>query len=151
MSKNNGTASLKQSELAKRKSLAEWRAGRVHERTLPSGLQVKLRDVTMTDLMFTGKLPDAIINMAKETSNNGNQEFDLNELTKNTADFNQMLNTLVELCLVEPKIGTQADDEHILLGEIPADDKMDIFTFVNREVEQVKSFREGQDEPLAVV
>ena len=151
MSKDNGTNSLKQSEQAKRKNLAEWRASRVHERTLPSGLQVKLRDVTMTDLMFTGKLPDAIIKMANDGANDGTQEFDLAELAKNTSDFNQMLNTLVELCLVEPKIGNAADDDHILLAEMPADDKMDIFTFVNRGAEQLHSFREGQNKPMAAV
>jgi len=144
MPKNNGNlAQMEQAQLAKRVTLAEWRASRLHELDLPSGLRVKLRDVTMTDLMLTGKLPSAIVDMAKESQDKGAEEFDLNALAKNSGDFNQMLNLLVEICLVEPKIGTTADDEHILLGEMPADDKMAIFSFVNREVAPVSSFREG--------
>lgn len=151
MAKNNGTEPLKQSVQAKRKTLAEWRANRIHERTLPSGLVVQLRDVSMTDLMFTGRLPDSIVNLAKESAENGGGNFDLEMISKNTADFNTMLNTLAELCLVEPKIGVAADDEHILIAELPADDKMDIFSFVNRGAEQLRPFREGQDEPVESV
>jgi hypothetical protein len=147
--KNGKTAlaNMEQSTQAKRITLAEWRSNRIHERTLPSGLQVKIRDVSMTDLMFTGKLPDVIVNMAKDSAEKGGAEFDLESIAKNSADFNQMLNTLVELCLLEPKIGNVADDEHILLAELPADDKMDIFTFVNRGAEPLRPFREGEDEP----
>lgn len=154
MTKKNGNhkvASLVQSNAAKRVNLAEWRASRIHERTLPSGLTVKIRDVSMTDLMFTGKLPDAIVSMAKESAESGNNEFDIESISKNTEQFNSMLNTLVELCLMEPKIGSVADDDHILLAELPADDKMDIFSFVNRGAEELRPFREGEDQPVAAV
>jgi len=151
MSKNNGLDRLKQSQQATQKNLSEWRASRVHEQTLPSGLHVKLRDVSMTDLMFTGKLPDAIIGLAKDASETGAKEFDLELLAKNTGEFNQMLNVLVELCLVEPMIGAQADDAHILLGEIPADDKMAIFSFVNREAENIRPFRDEQNKPVETI
>jgi len=144
MSKKNGSLeSLEQAQEAKRVTLAEWRASRLHEVDLPSGLRVKVRDVTMTDLMMTGKLPPAIVDLAKNMADNGAQDFDLNALAKNAGEFNQMLDVLVEICLVEPRIGTVADDEHILLGEIPADDKMAIFSFINREVGAVQSFRQG--------
>jgi len=152
MSKGNGKlASIQQSQEAKRVHLAEWRASRIHERILPSGLPVKIRDVSMTDLMLTGRLPDAIMSMASDAAQNGEQEFDLAKVMNNTAQFNAMLNTLVELCLVDPKIGTVADDEHILLAELPADDKLDIFNFVNRGAEQLRPFREGEAKPVASI
>lgn len=152
MSKSNGKLkSMQQAEAAKRVNLAEWRASRIHELTLPSGLTVKVRDVSMTDLMFTGRLPDSIVAMATEAAEKGQAEFDLANVMKNTEQFNAMLNTLVELCLVEPKIGTQADDEHILLAELPADDKMAIFSFVNREADNLRPFREGEDKPVEAV
>jgi hypothetical protein len=141
--KNGSLESLEQAEEAKRVTLAEWRANRLHELDLPSGLHVKVRDVTMTDLMMTGRLPDGIIDMAKTVSENGAQDVDLNLIAKNSGDFNQMLGLLVEICLVEPAIGPTADDEHILLSEIPADDRMAIFRFINREAEQLSPFREG--------
>jgi len=142
---------LEQSTQAKRVNLAEWRASRIKERTLPSGLTVQLRDVTMTDLMFTGKLPESIMKMMTDAAESGSQDLDLETLAKNTTEFNQMLNTLVEVSLVEPKIGDVADDEHILLAEIPSDDKLDIFQFLNRGAEQLASFREGEKQPVEAV
>lgn len=142
---------MKQSETARRVTLAEWRAGRLHDHTLPSGLAVKLRDVTMTDLMLTGRLPAPIFDMVKEATDRGDQEVDLKAFSQNAGDFTAMLNLITELCLVEPHLGEVSDDEHITLGEIPADDKMEIFNWVNREVEAVRSFREGEAEPGAVV
>ena len=154
MSKNNGsgkTASLKQAEQEKRVNLAAWRASRIHERTLPSGLTVKLRDVTMTDLMLTGKLPDSIMSLMTDTAKAGEKEFDLETITKNTVEWNQMLTTLMELSLVEPQIGDMADEEHILLAEIPSDDKLDIFNFLNRGAEDLQPFREGEEQPVEAV
>lgn len=151
MAKSNGTEGLKQSAQAKRVNLAEWRASRVHELSLPSGLQVKVRDVTMTDLMLTGKLPEGIMGMMTDLAQSGAQEADLGLVTKNAQEFNALLNALVQLCLVEPKIGDTADDEHILLAEIPSDDKLTLFNFLNRGAEQVRPFREGEAEPVEAV
>jgi hypothetical protein len=134
---------LNQSQAAERMNLAEWRKNRLHDMELPSGLRVKVRDVSMTDLMLTGKLPSAIIDMAKNAAENEAKDFDLNALAANAEEFNQMLTALIEICLVEPSIGTVADDQHILLSEIPSDDKMAIFAFVNREATKVTNFREG--------
>ncbi len=141
---------LKQSEIAKKKSLSEWRASRLHETELPSGLGVTLRDVSMTDLLLTGKLPASFVDLAEASASSGNT-IDLKEVIKSGEDFRTMLDALVPLALVEPKIGAVADNDHITLEELPNDDKMFIFNFVNREVEQIKSFREGSDEPVAVV
>lgn len=131
------------SKVPSKKSLADWRKSRLHEETLPSGLTVTLRDVTMTDLMLTGKLPPAFLDMAEKTAKEGSGTIDMKELMKNAADFTLMLDALVILALVEPKIGSTADDEHITLTEMPNDDKMHIFNWVNREVTQLTSFREG--------
>lgn len=139
------------SKTPNKKALADWRASRLHEETLPSGLVVTLRDVTMTDLMLTGKLPPAFVDMAEQTAKDGAGSVDLKNLMKNAADFTLMLNALVTIALVEPKIGDVADDEHITLAELPNDDKMHIFNWANREVAQITSFREGENKPVAVV
>lgn len=152
MTKNNGKLqTLQQSAAAKRVNLAEWRASRIHDLTLPSGLSVRVRDVTMTDLMFTGRLPDSIVGMAQEAAEKGEGEFDLANLMKNTQQFNAMLDTLIGLCLVEPQIGDVADAEHITLEELPADDKMAIFAFVNRGAEQLRPFRDGENPSVETV
>jgi hypothetical protein len=105
----------------------------------------------MTDLMMTGKLPDSIMSMVTDAAQDGAQDFDLETITKNTREWNEMLNTLIELCLLEPQIGDTADDEHILLAEIPSDDKLFIFNFLNRGAEALRPFREGEAEPVEAV
>ncbi|APU89252.1 MAG: hypothetical protein DYG85_06445 [Chloroflexi bacterium CFX1] len=132
------------------KSLAEWRESRLHDFPLPSGLNVKLRDVTMTDLLFTGKLPPAFADLAEKASKTG-AEIDLKDMLRNAADFRVMLDAMVEIALAEPQIGAEADDEHITLAELSNDDKMAVFNWCNREVAQLRSFREGEAEPVAAV
>ena len=138
-----------QAQVAKRKTLAEWRASRFHVMDLPSGLHVTVRDVTMTDLMLTGKLPASFIDMVQDAATKGGA-MDMKEMAAHGEDFRVMLDALTEITLVEPLIG-ESDDSHIALFEIPNDDKMALFNFVNREVTATQSFREGQNEPVAVV
>ncbi|HEX6034544.1 MAG TPA: hypothetical protein VFY83_08925 [Anaerolineales bacterium] len=144
-------ARLEQSQKAKAMNLEEWRKSRIHEETLPSGLQVKLRDVTMTDLLFTGKLPESMLDIAQASAEQGKSDIDLKSLARNGQDFKLLTNELVLLCMVEPKIAEKADDEHLALDELNGEDKMFIFNWVNREVAQVRSFREGEDEPVAAL
>lgn len=143
--------SINDANLEKQLDLAAWRAARFHELTLPSGLCVTVRDVTMTDLLLTGKLPQSFVDIAEDAAKSGGGGLDLKELAKNGAEFRAMLDALVGIALVTPLIGDKADDTHITLDELPNDDKMAIFNFVNREVEQIKSFRGGQDEPVETV
>lgn len=142
---------IKQSQKAKALSLADWRASRLHEMQLPSGLPAIVRDVTMTDLLLTGKLPASFVEMADEAAKSGSAGLDLKTLAQNGAEFKLMLDALVTIALVTPEIGTVADGSHITLEELPNDDKMAIFNHVNREVTALQSFREGQDKPVAVV
>ena len=142
---------IKQSEKAKATNLAAWRASRLHDIDLPSGLPATVRDVTMTDLLMTGKLPASFVDMAEEAAEKGEGGMDLKKLAKNGPEFAAMLDALVSIALVTPLIGDVADDAHITLAELPNDDKMEIFNFVNREVTALQSFREGQDEPVAAV
>jgi hypothetical protein len=129
--------------LDKMTNLSQWRESRIHEMDLPSGLHITLRDVTMTDLMLTGKLPASVVDFANDANKNGASSVNLKEITKNGAEFKSMLDALVEITLVTPLIGNTPDDTHITLDELSGDDKMAIFNFINREVEQIKSFREG--------
>jgi len=152
MTKKNGSlASLEQSEQAKAENLAKWRSQKLHEITLPSGLDVVLRDVTMTDLLFTGKLPESMLDMAQVAAENGRTDIDLKALAKNGQDLKFLINELVLLCIVEPQIAETPDEAHIGLDELDGEDKMFIFNWANREVEQVRSFREGENKPLAAV
>ena len=62
-----------------------------------------------------------------------------------------MKSLLVKLAVVEPAIADVADDDHLSLAEMSGNDKMHIFNWANREVEQIRPFREGENQPVAVV
>lgn len=142
------TSAVEQSQQARRADLANWRAGRLHDLTLPSGLQVKVTDVTMTDLIFTGKLPPALMAMAEKAAQDGAQEMDLSAISQNAAEFGQLLDALVKLCVKDPPMADHGDDTHLGLDELPGDDKMFIFNWINRETAAVQPFRdEGKPVP----
>jgi hypothetical protein len=142
------TKPLEQSSNAK---LAMWRAGRVHELSLPSGLVVQVTDVTMTDLLFTGKLPPALVTMAEQSAKGGKAEMDLQSISQNAGEFGQLLDALVMICVKDPPMAAHGDAEHLGIDEIPGDDKMFIFNWINRESAAVQPFRdEGTPVPVGL-
>lgn len=152
MSKSNGTNTLNQSIQAKRVTLAEWRAKRLHELDLPSGLQVKLRDVDMTDLVLTGAIPNTLIDLlgSEDTQKLSEAEVGKKMLGENKSDFATLMSVIVKAALVEPAIGDVPDETHIMLDELSFADKMEIFNFINRDANSVRPFREGFTEPAEV-
>jgi len=142
---------LKQAQQARREMLAQFRADQIKELALPSGTVVFVKDATMTDLMLTGKLPDMLLDIAEESASNGQASLDLRKVSKNGPEFKILLDMLTRLCVVEPPIADVGDDDHLGIDEITADDKMAIFNWAYREVEQLKSFREGEIESVAAL
>lgn len=146
---------LDQSQKAKAMNLAAWRASRLHEIDLPSGLPVIVRDIDMTDLMMMGKLPDTIMDQAiaasKITDSVDLEKMGLELMKNNGPEYKKFLDTIATAALYSPKISDVPDDNHITLDELTTDDKTAIMQYVNREVEQIKSFREGEDQPLAAI
>jgi hypothetical protein len=142
---------LKQSQQSRREMLAQFRANQLHQLTLPSGLSVWVKDLTMMDLMLTGKLPPSLIDFADDAQKNGKAEIDLKKIARSGAEFKYLLDMVVLTCVVEPPIAEQADDDHLGLDEMNGDDKMAVFNWINREVSELKPFREGEAELLAVV
>jgi hypothetical protein len=151
MAKNNGLTALKQSQADKRVDLAQWRAARLHELKLPSGLDVKVRDVDMTDLVLTGAIPNTLVELLgdEETQKLSEEEVGKKMLGENKAEFVTFISVIVKAALVEPAIGDVPDDTHIMLDELSFADKMQIFNFINRDANAVRPFREGSAEPVA--
>jgi hypothetical protein len=118
-----------------KQSLAEWRAARVHEVTLPSGLIVKLRKITIMDMVLRGKVSNGILAMADDAAKDGGDSLEMSKLAENAVEFNDMLDAMIQLSLVEPKIGAEEDEEHIALSDLSSDDKMAIFNFLNGDAQ----------------
>lgn len=146
---------LKQSETDKRTDLAAWRATRRHEMDLPSGLHVVVRDIDMTDLVLTGKLPSSILAEAKKAADIADsvdlEKMALELMEKDGPSFKLMIDAISTAALLEPAVGSVPDDLHITIDELTTDDKIAIMNFVNREVDQLRSFRGKQGKPVAAL
>ena len=142
---------LQQSQQAKREKLAQWRASQKHELALPSGLNVLVRDASLTDLMIAGTIPQTFLNEIAAAAETGSNKVNV-DLKKfaGSQDFGALIQGIVRVCLLEPRIVETPDDDNITLDELSGDDKMAIFEWANREVEAVRPFREtGAGTPAA--
>ena len=127
---------LDQSRAAKREQLAKWRASRAHANTLPSGLDVQLRDATVMDLVISGNVPQTLMDLMFEQAASSSS-VDLQKLN-GTRDFGKLVNALVMACLLDPPVAELGDDDHIGLDELSGADKMYIFEWANREATAVR-------------
>ena len=117
--------------------LSDWRAKRVETRTLPSGLEVQLKKVMLLDLAANGQIPETLDALVQKATANG---FGINEVQ----EFMPLVNVVVKACLVSPQLAEIGDDEHLTLEEIPAADRIDIFTWANGAATALSSFRVEQ-------
>ena len=145
MTKKNGRLpAIEQSEQAKAKNLAKWRASRLHEMTLPSGLEVTIRDVDIASIIIEGNIPNTLIDLvtSDDFQKLSEEEAGKKILSGNSSDFVALLKALAIASLVKPAIGDKADEEHILYSELTLEDKMQLFMFLNRDAQAVRSFRD---------
>jgi len=150
MSKRNGkNEAMEQSQNARAEQLKKWRMSGLHEATLPSGLDVTLRDVDIQSILIEGDIPNTLVDLigSEEFQGLSEEERTKKFLLEHRSDFNVLMRQIVRGSLVEPKIGETADDEHILYGELTFNDKMFIFNYLNREATAVRSFRGELEEP----
>ena len=142
---------MEQASAAKRMNLADWRKSRVHELTLPSGLAVQVRDVTMTDIALSGEMPNTLLDLFLDETEDITKLPEAQQVRKmleSGKEFAALLDLIASKCLVEPQIGETADEQHITLAELPQADKMEIFNWANREAALARPFREGEAEPV---
>lgn len=138
--------SLKQSQAAKRKQLAEWRAKKFHDLTLPSGLVVKIKDVDLIALAFDGKIPNTMLGMVEELQR-AKGVIQAESLDK----FGEVVNILIRNCVVDPQISDAPGEDSICIDELNGADRIEIFMFANREVGELTNFRPVEEQPVESV
>lgn len=141
------TDRMEQAKRARAETLAQYRAGQYHEITLEkSGLTVFVRDASITDLMLLGKLPQTLINVIIEETENKDNSVDLSKFASSDM-FGALVSGVVRVCVVEPPIEDKPGSDCLGIEEIPGDDRMQIFEWANREVAPVaKNFRQSSGE-----
>lgn len=141
-------ARLAQKARDKYMDLQAWRQSRKEEKTLPSGLDVVLKRVSLLDLVMNGDIPNTLSGMVDEMIDQNNVT------TVKAADFPkyaEVINLIVKTCMISPAVSDEGDDAHLSVRELPMDDRLFIFEWANEGVEQVASFRKETGEPVAAV
>ena len=115
--------------------LEQWRASRQEGEAfvLPSGLEVRLKKVSMLDLVHGGQIPsDLRAPVAEVTKRRPDQPVDLADLEK----FGPVLDLVAQACIVQP--------QGLDLAELPTTDKQEIFNWANTAAGKLRPFRPEQ-------
>jgi hypothetical protein len=142
---------IEQAKKARRQTLAAYREKMYQKLTLAeSKLEIWVRDATISDLMLLGSLPQSMLDaILKQAEGQKDANIDLNAFA-GSADFGKLVNAIVMCCVVEPPVTEIGDDDHLGIVEIPADDRMQIFSWANREVTaNAQKFRSKPKQPVS--
>lgn len=116
-------------------NLEQWRARQAGEDfTLPSGLDVRLKRVSLLDLVQGGRIPQTlhapVAEMMKRKPDAGVELADLEK-------FGGVLDLVAAACLVGP--------DGLDVAELPAADKQAIFNWANEAAGRLQPFRPQQN------
>lgn len=131
-------------------NLREWRAARRGAVTLPSGLEVTLKKVTLEDLVLSGDIPAPLLRdvMGLYESGAFQQVGDVNPaapemwaILDRIPEAMKMFDSVTRAALVEPPAGDMADDDHITTAELSLQDKEAIFNWAAAGANALAPFR----------
>ncbi len=113
-------------------------------------IPMQIRKIGIEDLMFFGKIPDALSGMVQKMLGGAGAAFDLNDL--NIGEMGELFNAVMLACTQWPPLAAEGDDEHFGLDEIPFKVKEAVFSWVNGEAIALEPFRKkpGGDGPSSL-
>ena len=123
-------------------NLQEWRESRRlgEEATLPSGLEIRVKRVSLPDLAAQGKIPqtlqpqiDEIVNLTEKGQTPSISQ---------SGEMTVLLDAVCGACIVEP---VELD-----VAELDFTDKMAVFEWANEVATGLKTFRGEQSESVGV-
>lgn len=124
-------------------NLAEWRKSRVVDDTLPSGLAVKYKKVSLLDMAAEGLIPETLTKYLENAMSGNQVKFDLKELER----LSPALNAVAKASLAYPPVADEADDTHLAVNELPIEDRIYLFERVNKEAVKLRPFRGEKGQP----
>jgi len=159
------TASPKKSTAPKKPtSVAAWKKNAAEPVELPSGNYMRVRRMSMSTLMATGKMPNSLTAIVKKAVDKGtgvmgveSEMADLIGDEKQLREMAQFLDTLVTMVAVDPPVSptpeTEADrqDDVLYADEIEEEDKSFIFQLVTGGTTDVEQFRAAAEASMASV
>jgi hypothetical protein len=121
--------------------LAQWRAKRTEEVTLPSGLVVTAKRITLEDVIMSGEIPKPLMGMIDQLR----QEAAADALTVDRlVEFMPVVNRTVAMAIIDPPIAEVGDDDHLAVDEIPVKDRLALFSWLVQPAAALAPFRAEQ-------
>lgn len=118
--------------------LSAWRSNATKPFTLPGGNVIRLKRVSLIDLIVAGQIPDTLSGLAAEVAVKGaGRAVSAEELKR----YGEIVNVVVKAAAVEPRIGDAPGDDCLGLAEVEWVDKVAIFDWANGAASQLKPFR----------
>jgi hypothetical protein len=125
-------------------NLSEWREKRKGEKfTLPSGLDVTLRQCDVLDLAAQGDIPTPLLSIVNRLMG---ETVELT--TENAGEFGDAIGLVVKACLIEPLVADEPDDEHITIEELSIKDRLAIYNWANAGASILEPFRPEDGKPV---
>ena len=122
----------------KRAALAQWRAGRTEEVALPSGLTVTARRITLEDVIMSGDIPKPLLGMIEGLRAAAAEDaLTLDRLV----EFMPVVDRTVRMAIIDPPMADVADDEHMSIEELPAGDRLALFSWLVQPAAKIAPFR----------
>lgn len=122
--------------------LKEWRKQRESGEAmqLPSGLVIRLRQVSLMDLAVRGDVPTPLTAQVNLVMDKGLQ----NITVERAAEYEAAINLVVKTAVIEPPIGDTATDTTLDVHELPIIDRLAIFRECSQYTERLRPFRPKQ-------
>jgi len=116
-------------------SAKEWK--RTEEMTLPSGNVVRVKRVSLMDLIVQGGIPDTLSPLATEVATKTQMKLEPGDLQQ----YEAVVNLVVKAAVVEPQVADQAGPETLGVREIDWLDRLEIFKWANGVATTLRPFR----------
>jgi hypothetical protein len=117
--------------------LSAWRAALTEEVKLPSGLTVTAKRISLEDVIVSGHIPKPLLGMIDKLRSDATGGLSVDRLV----EFMPVVNRTVALAIVDPPMAEVADEDHLAVDELPAKDRLALFTWLVQPAAAVAPFR----------
>lgn len=118
--------------------LAAWRAGQTEEVSLPSGLVVTARRITLEDVIISGNIPKPLLGMIEQLRTEAAAK---GMTVDRLVEFMPVVDLTVRMAIVDPPLAEVADEDHMSFDELPGRDRLALFTWLVQPAAAIAPFR----------
>jgi hypothetical protein len=109
--------------------------------TLPSGLEVRVKRVSLLGLALDGQIPQTLHPLTDDLLSNGaNVQIKISDLQL----YGDLIAAVVKACVMDPPIADESDETHFAVRDMEPEDRTFIFNWANSGTKQVSPFRSEQ-------